>query len=82
MSDLFNHGQQAAVAPADAWHSIGNLAANLMSDVAMARKLDLIAGLEKGEIEGWQSELRGGTRPPFPGESAALAMRQRQLARR
>ena len=64
------------------WRSIGDISAGIMGDLARERKLDLIRTLTAGEIEGWRQQLKLGTRAPFPGEMAALALREKQLGGR
>lgn len=49
-----------------------------MTDEQQAQKLDAISRLTSEEIEGWRSAL-GKHRPPFDGEPAALAAREKQL---
>lgn len=66
----------------DTWQSIGSIASGIVGHLAQSRKLDMIATLTAGEIDGWRAEMLKGHRRAFPGETVALRVRARQLGRR
>lgn len=63
------------------FRSIGYLGAELVCQVERVRKLKLISGLTRSEIEGWRDQLRLGSHIPYDGELAVLSARELELER-